>query len=1361
MHVSGVELTLKGFSSYIKQLSQLDQRYTGTDKAAERLQARVDMLANAVSRSARAVEAARASVNRQASSYAEISKKVAYYREEIDRLASALKSETDLEKRAAIRGEIEQVQERLTAAMSDCTEAAYALASAVDLVMDRKDKATSITTQYTQATSALGARLGDTLGMFGSMITGIEGLSGRVVLVSAAIGGLILGFKALQGVIGLVVGAFNLIRSVATTAINAVVGVVQGAVNVFKGFLGIIERITRPLRNFISGMLQVAGGTLIADKIRQIQQAIGNLVDEVFDAASAFQTLEIQLSALAARDYAQITGESMAVAFEKTSNAAGILFDWLRRLAVATPFGVEEISYTFAMGQAMGLTLTQAKGMTEALINYTSAMGLTDLHMQRIIYNFGQMIQRGRLSGEEMRDLSRNLFPINQILAEMGAGVGKTADQMREFAVEGGVPVTDFLEKFIEIVERDYPGAAEKMSKTIGAVTQNVRDFIKTFIGVDVFKPILDAVADRMKRFLDTLTSDERLMASTKMLGETLLMAFKALTPAVDALVGAIGDLFASFGGGAPEIQRSTKSMQMLNNEVPRAYEWARTLARVILTAVHLITRGLDWLTGKIKSFSGEYENKFDGLINRAKEWGEGFIVAFARGITSGLNILAEVISGITKILTSWFMPTSPPRIVPELDKWAAETMNIWLRGFMNADFDIFEDVSDLAERYLRSISLQIGGEEGELMIPRILEMRTGIAQAIEAVSSGAMTAAQATRSMTAAIGQAQGDFSAYISTLFELAEAERSVVDASEAIEQAQAQIEQAEALFGIANAELAVEQAKQRVKAAQDAVNAVSEKYSGILAELRAQLDDVTDVYEENQRLAEIDEALANERLTEEERIRLENEKRALLIKRQIKEVEAQRDAEMEAAEAIVDSAKAEEDKAQARLDSLEAQVDLYVKQLEVVIEQAKAEEAASKQQLDALKAQADLYERRIDALIENNSLIEDQARLVEKLKEDTEDTVQEMEKILAPELTMEPDTGVWDRIKADLKGINDEAKGAADSLVAFGEDIKSKIDATGIGEAWGAVTEAADGLRKAIATIIGDQGEGGILKKLGDKWVELKKKLGFDEDESMALAAIDAIVDAVTKVSQWWKENRLTIISFGLGVVELARNLAVFAISASKSASSILESWTKIANAFGLVKEGSEAEKAAKTWVVIADMAAAPLLGFALAMRVVATVMDVFSTAVQGTANAIRELSSAMKEGDWAEMGGDVWKSIISQIFSEAAGLGERIGDLWLTGRQFGGPVRAGEPYVVGERRPEVFVPPVSGYVYPSTGAYADMLTGFFGGMTVSAPPVTMAQSIDNSTTVNVNASYKDRESEAGIYYDVVAAMVAARR
>ena len=73
--------------------------------------------------------------------------------------------------------------------------------------------------------------------------------------------------------------------------------------------------------------------------------------------------------------------------------------------------------------------------------------------------------------------------------------------------------------------------------------------------------------------------------------------------------------------------------------------------------------------------------------------------------------------------------------------------------------------------------------------------------------------------------------------------------------------------------------------------------------------------------------------------------------------------------------------------------------------------------------------------------------------------------------------------------------------------------------------------------------------------------------------------------------------------------------------------------------------------------------------------------------------------------------VTRNLITVPFADAisksvqsSGFFSGIGDFFkgIFGRQHGGPVSAGMPYVVGEAGPEVFVPPVSGSIVPAAAA-----------------------------------------------------------
>ena len=154
--------------------------------------------------------------------------------------------------------------------------------------------------------------------------------------------------------------------------------------------------------------------------------------------------------------------------------------------------------------------------------------------------------------------------------------------------------------------------------------------------------------------------------------------------------------------------------------------------------------------------------------------------------------------------------------------------------------------------------------------------------------------------------------------------------------------------------------------------------------MADLRKQLIQVTVEFDEQKRLEDIEAALASGLLTAEEKERLEMEKRAILIRQQIRDVEEQRDTEVDAA--------------QDRLNAL------------------KEEEALMKARVDAMRSY-------IEQLIKSNNLIAEQVRLLEKLMEELTEPPD------APE-PGEPDTGLAGMF-FDLSEVLAEAEAAAQRL------------------------------------------------------------------------------------------------------------------------------------------------------------------------------------------------------------------------------------------------------------------------------------------------------------------------------------------
>jgi len=91
----------------------------------------------------------------------------------------------------------------------------------------------------------------------------------------------------------------------------------------------------------------------------------------------------------------------------------------------------------------------------------------------------------------------------------------------------------------------------------------------------------------------------------------------------------------------------------------------------------------------------------------------------------------------------------------------------------------------------------------------------------------------------------------------------------------------------------------------------------------------------------------------------------------------------------------------------------------------------------------------------------------------------------------------------------------------------------------------------------------------------------------------------------------------------------------------------------------------------------------------------------------------------------------------------------------GRQHGGPAGAATSYLVGERGPELFMSSVAGRIFSN-----DMLRGMTGAMRQSFAGMGTTNIYNNRTAqIQMSPQYRNVQSEASVYYDLSAALMAA--
>jgi hypothetical protein len=139
-----------------------------------------------------------------------------------------------------------------------------------------------------------------------------------------------------------------------------------------------------------------------------------------------------------------------------------------------------------------------------------------------------------------------------------------------------------------------------------------------------------------------------------------------------------------------------------------------------------------------------------------------------------------------------------------------------------------------------------------------------------------------------------------------------------------------------------------------------------------------------------------------------------------------------------------------------------------------------------------------------------------------------------------------------------------------------------------------------------------------------------------------------------------------------------------------------------------------------------------GFVSDMLSGASAADALTNALKKVGDAlINDVLDSVLQLRSAGGGGGGWISNILGLLGGGGGfqtnttLGALIGAV--PGRRLGGPVRAGQPYVVGEKQPELFVPSTSGTIVPQVGSLASG-----SGGAVSAP-----------VTITIDARGADRE------------------
>jgi phage-related protein len=167
-----------------------------------------------------------------------------------------------------------------------------------------------------------------------------------------------------------------------------------------------------------------------------------------------------------------------------------------------------------------------------------------------------------------------------------------------------------------------------------------------------------------------------------------------------------------------------------------------------------------------------------------AIEWGANIAINLAMGLIQGAAAaITAALNWISNLLTSWLAPGSPPKIIPDLDKYGQATMEEYLNAFTKADFSALDAIQGQMRQVFSTLV-----DQGQMTKAELGPLFASISKdIIEAMATGTVDEGLFDR-----IREAGGKFGEELADLarkqIALAQAEEDVKNAETALADARA---------------------------------------------------------------------------------------------------------------------------------------------------------------------------------------------------------------------------------------------------------------------------------------------------------------------------------------------------------------------------------------------------------------------------------------------------------------------------------------------------------------------------------------------------------------------------------------------
>lgn len=307
-------------------------------------------------------------------------------------------------------------------------------------------------------------------------------------------------------------------------------------------------------------------------------------------------------------------------------------FDWVKQFAKDTPLQLNQVMDSFIKLRNFGID--PMSGALQAAVDQNAKLGGESERLERITLAMGQAFAKGKLQGDDIKQMIEAGVPVWQLLSEV---TGKNVQQLQNLSQAGALG-TDVMQAFFAQMGKDSAGAAADQMATLSGQFSNLQDNLQQFQDRVAKKGVLDYFKNQLSKLnelISRMAADGRLDQYAQKVSDGIVRLAETVKSATKLIIdhsSAIKHMAQAYlGFKAGKIILGIGTMAVRLASLARGAVAATTAARglgvglsVLRGAMILLSGPVGWAIAGLAAFAAATKVAADATVEFALKHNEG-----------------------------------------------------------------------------------------------------------------------------------------------------------------------------------------------------------------------------------------------------------------------------------------------------------------------------------------------------------------------------------------------------------------------------------------------------------------------------------------------------------------------------------------------------------------------------------------------------------------------------------------------------------------------------------------------------------------------------------------------------------------